>query len=28
MYGSRLPYHLRYGEEEVEVAMEFYRKAK
>lgn len=25
---SRLPYHLRYSEEEVEVAMEFYRKAK
>lgn len=25
---SRLPYHLRYGEEEVEKAIEFYRKAK
>ena len=25
---SRLPYHLRYSEEEVEVAIEFYRKAK
>lgn len=25
---SRLPYHLRYSEEEVEMAMEFYRKAK
>lgn len=25
---SRLPYHLRYSEDEVEVAMEFYRKAK
>lgn len=25
---GRLPYHLRYSEEEVEVAMEFYRKAK
>lgn len=25
---SRLPYHLRYSEEEVGVAMEFYRKAK
>lgn len=25
---SRLPYHLRYSEEEVEVAMEFYRKSK
>ena len=25
---SRLPYHLRYSEEEVEVAMELYRKAK
>lgn len=25
---SRLPYHLRYSEEEVELAMEFYRKAK
>lgn len=25
---SRLPYHLRYSEEEVEAAMEFYRKAK
>lgn len=27
-HASRLPYHLRYIEEEVEVAMEFYRKAK
>lgn len=27
-YASRLPYHLRYGEEEVEKAIEFYRKAK
>lgn len=27
-HASRLPYHLRYSEEEVEVAMEFYRKAK
>ena len=25
---SRLPYHLRYSEEEVEKAVEFYRKAK
>lgn len=25
---SRLPYHLRYSEEEVEMAIEFYRKAK
>lgn len=25
---SRLPYHLRYSEEEVEMAMKFYRKAK
>lgn len=25
---SRLPYHLRYSEEEVESAIEFYRKAK
>ena len=25
---SRLPYHLRYSEEEVEKAIEFYRKAK
>ena len=25
---SRLPYHLRYSEGEVEVAIEFYRKAK
>lgn len=25
---SRLPYHLRYSEEEVEAAVEFYRKAK
>lgn len=25
---SRLPYHLRYSEEEVEVAVGFYRKAK
>lgn len=25
---SRLPYQLRYSEEEVEMAMEFYRKAK
>ncbi|HCL7432451.1 TPA: hypothetical protein N2X82_002355 [Escherichia coli] len=25
---SRLPYHLRYSEEEVEAAIEFYRKAK
>lgn len=25
---SRLPYHLRYSEEEVERAIEFYRKAK
>lgn len=25
---SRLPYHLRYSEEEVEAAMEFYREAK
>ncbi|HIB9691881.1 TPA: hypothetical protein ACWZI7_004439 [Escherichia coli] len=27
-HASRLPYHLRYSEEEVEMAMEFYRKAK
>ena len=27
-HASRLPYHLRYSEKEVEVAMEFYRKAK
>lgn len=27
-HASRLPYHLRYSEEEVEVAIEFYRKAK
>ena len=27
-HSSRLPYHLRYGEEEVEKAIEFYRKAK
>lgn len=27
-HASRLPYHLRYSEEEVELAMEFYRKAK
>ncbi|AQY55256.1 hypothetical protein HOR71_gp02 [Escherichia phage vB_EcoS_ESCO41] len=27
-YASRLPYHLRYGEDEVEAAIEFYRKAK
>lgn len=27
-HSSRLPYHLRYSEEEVEAAMEFYRKAK
>ena len=25
---SRLPYHLRYSEEEVDIAIEFYRKAK
>ena len=25
---SRLPYHLRYSDEEVEMAVEFYRKAK
>ena len=25
---SRLPYHLRYSEEEVEIAVDFYRKAK
>lgn len=25
---NRLPYHLRYSEEEVEKAVEFYRKAK
>lgn len=25
---SRLPYHLRYSEEEVEMAIEFYRRAK
>lgn len=27
-HSSRLPYHLRYSEEEVEKAIEFYRKAK
>ena len=27
-HSSRLPYHLRYSEEEVEMAIEFYRKAK
>ena len=27
-HASRLPYHLRYSEEEVESAIEFYRKAK
>ena len=27
-HASRLPYHLRYSEDEVEMAMEFYRKAK
>ncbi len=27
-HASRLPYHLRYSEEEVEIAIEFYRKAK
>ena len=27
-HASRLPYHLRYSEEEVESAVEFYRKAK
>lgn len=27
-HASRLPYHLRYSEEEVERAIEFYRKAK
>ena len=27
-HASRLPYHLRYSEEEVEMAIEFYRKAK
>lgn len=27
-HASRLPYHLRYSEEEVEMAVEFYRKAK
>ena len=27
-HSSRLPYHLRYSEEEVEKAVEFYRKAK
>lgn len=27
-HASRLPYHLRYSEEEVEKAVEFYRKAK
>lgn len=27
-HASRLPYHLRYSEGEVEVAIEFYRKAK
>ena len=28
MHDSRLPYHLRYSEEEMEAAIEFYRKAK
>ena len=27
-HASGLPYHLRYSEEEVEIAVEFYRKAK
>lgn len=27
-HASRLPYHLRYSEDEVEKAVEFYRKAK
>lgn len=27
-HASRLPYHLRYSEEEAEVVIEFYRKAK
>lgn len=27
-HSSRLPYHLRYSEEEVEVAVDFYRKSK
>lgn len=27
-HAGRLPYHLRYSEEEVEMAIEFYRKAK
>ena len=27
-HASRLPYHLRYSEEEVEMAVELYRKAK
>lgn len=27
-HASRLPYHLRYSEDEVEVAIELYRKAK
>lgn len=27
-HSSRLPYHLRYSEEEVEIAIKFYRKAK
>ena len=27
-HASRLPYHLRYSEEEVEKAIQFYRKAK
>ena len=27
-HASRLPYHLRYSDEEVEKAIEFYRKAK
>lgn len=27
-HASRLPYYLRYSEEEVEIAIEFYRKAK
>lgn len=27
-HASRLPYHLRYSEEEVEEAIDFYRKAK
>ena len=28
MHTSRLPYHFRYSEEEMEKAIEFYRKAK